>query len=48
MQNIPKKDWSDAHHWLIWHGRKVCKARNPLCKECFLIKFCIYFRSLSA
>jgi len=46
MQNIPKKDWSDAHHWLIWHGRKICKARNPLCEECFLTKYCIYFRSL--
>jgi len=46
MQNIPKKDWSDAHHWLIWHGRKICKARNPLCEECFLTKYCIYFRLL--
>jgi len=46
MKNIPKKDWSDAHHWLIWHGRKICKARNPLCEECFLTKYCIYFRSL--
>jgi len=46
MQNIPKKEWSDAHHWLIWHGRKICKARNPLCEECFLTKYCIYFRSL--
>jgi len=34
MKNIPKYKWSDAHHWLIWHGRKVCKARNPLCTEC--------------
>lgn len=43
MQNIPKKDWSDAHHWLIWHGRKICKARNPLCQKCFLREFCNYF-----
>ena len=46
MQNIPKKDWSDAHHWLIWHGRKICKARNPLCDECFLTKYCHFFRSI--
>ena len=46
MKNIPKKDWSNAHHWLIWHGRKICKARNPLCEECFLSKYCLYFRSL--
>ena len=26
---IPMDDWSAAHHWLIWHGRKVCHARNP-------------------
>ena len=46
MQNIPKKDWSDAHHWLIWHGRKICKARNPLCDECFLTKYCHFFQSI--
>ena len=46
MQNIPQKDWSDAHHWLIWHGRKICKARNPLCKECFLQEYCLYFTNL--
>lgn len=44
MENIPKKDWSDAHHWLIWHGRKICKARNPLCEECFLTNYCKFFR----
>ena len=31
---IPKEKWSAAHHWLIWHGRKICKARKPLCAEC--------------
>jgi endonuclease III len=45
MQNIPKKDWSDAHHWLIWHGRKICRARNPLCGQCFLTAWCEYYRS---
>lgn len=47
MKVIPKQDWSDAHHWLIWHGRKICKARNPLCKDCFLTQYCVYFNSLS-
>lgn len=37
---IPMEDWSNAHHWLIWHGRKVCKARNPLCGECVLNHVC--------
>ena len=30
----------DAHHWLILHGRYVCKARKPLCGECAIIKWC--------
>ena len=37
---IPREKWSDAHHWLIWHGREICKARNPKCSECPLIKVC--------
>jgi len=37
---IPKEWWSRAHHWLIWHGRKVCRARKPLCEECFLADIC--------
>lgn len=42
MKNIPKNKWSEAHHWLIWHGRKICKARNPLCNECPINKYCNY------
>ena len=37
---IPKEDWSKAHHWLIWHGRLFCKARNPLCERCKLNDLC--------
>lgn len=37
---IPKKDWSSAHHWLIWHGRRVCHARKPDCETCFLQNVC--------
>ena len=42
MKLIPKDKWGEAHHWLIWHGRKVCKARKPLCSECVLLKLCTY------
>lgn len=37
---IPREKWSDAHHWLIWHGREICKARNPKCADCPLSKIC--------
>ena len=40
---IPREKWSDAHHWLIWHGRKICKSRRPLCGECPLAKLCPSF-----
>jgi endonuclease-3 len=47
MKNIPKKDWSNAHHWLIWHGRKVCQARNPSCETCFIKSYCEYYNKKS-
>ena len=37
---IPLEKWSDAHHWLIWHGRKICKSRQPLCSQCPLKEVC--------
>ncbi|HEY2975618.1 MAG TPA: endonuclease III [Pyrinomonadaceae bacterium] len=37
---LPKKDWVIFPHLLIAHGRGVCKARNPLCAECAVEKFC--------
>ena len=37
---IPREDWSDAHHWLILHGRQLCKARKPLCGDCALAQVC--------
>lgn len=42
MQAIPKDKWSQAHHWLIWHGRRVCDARKPDCGGCFLGDVCKY------
>lgn len=39
---IPMEKWSDAHHWFIWHGRKICKARKPMCLECVLFNECPY------
>ena len=38
----PDEFRKDAHHWLILHGRYVCKARKPLCPECPIIEWCEY------
>lgn len=37
---IPEEKWGMAHHWLIWHGRRVCKAQHPLCGDCGLRDLC--------
>ena len=39
-ENIPQKDWSKAHHWLIWHGRRVCHSQKPDCANGPLSKVC--------
>lgn len=43
MKNIPKEYWSRAHHWLIWHGRKICTARKPKCDICPVKEYCVTF-----
>ncbi len=40
MKNIPRSDWSSAHHWLIHHGRRICEARAPRCDVCPLLPYC--------
>jgi endonuclease-3 len=37
---VPRKDWVIFPHLMIYHGRKVCKARSPLCEECVIEKVC--------
>lgn len=43
MEAIPQKLWSKAHHWLIYHGRKICVARKPKCEICPLAPYCRYY-----
>lgn len=45
MRRIPRRDWSAAHHRLIHHGRRVCRARNPLCRLCPLEDLCRHARA---
>ena len=42
MKRIPRDYLMDAHHWLILHGRYVCKARNPDCSQCIVEPLCSY------
>ena len=42
MALIPKKDWIDFSHELIWHGRRLCPARKPKCPQCPLREWCDY------
>lgn len=39
---IPAKYIHDAHHWLVLHGRYVCKARKPECANCIIRNYCEY------
>lgn len=42
---IPEDIIPDAHHWLILHGRYICKARRPDCLNCFLTEYCKYYNT---
>lgn len=44
MKVIPKKRWSHSHHLLIFHGRRICKARKPECEICPIQKYCKYYK----
>ena len=43
MRHLPEEIVPLAHHWLILHGRYVCKARRPLCLDCGLKPVCRYY-----
>lgn len=40
VRSTPDEFKKNAHHWLILHGRYVCKARKPLCGECAIVEWC--------
>jgi endonuclease-3 len=47
MALIPKKDWINFSHELIWHGRRLCQARKPKCLPCPLRELCDWGRKIS-
>ena len=44
MKKISKKYWTDAHHAFIFHGRRICKARNPMCELCSVQSYCKFYK----
>lgn len=47
QKKIAKKDWTLAHHMLIFHGRYTCKAQRPMCSVCNLSSYCNYYKDLT-
>jgi len=47
MKKFPKEKWFDLANLLIAHGRRVCKARQPLCQKCVLKEICPYHEKMS-
>lgn len=45
MENFDEDVWSKLHHYLIFHGRYVCKAQKPNCAECSLKNHCKYYKN---
>jgi endonuclease-3 len=48
LRRVPKEFRVDAHHWLILHGRYVCKARHPACVQCVVRAYCDTERAAQA
>ena len=47
LRRVPERYKKGAHHWLILHGRYVCKARKPECASCFIEQFCLFNQKTS-
>jgi endonuclease-3 len=42
MEIVPKEEWTHLSNLLVWHGRRTCVARKPLCDSCAILKLCDY------
>ena len=47
LRRVPERYRKGAHHWLILHGRYICKARKPDCISCFIEQFCLFKQKIS-
>lgn len=48
MEIVPKNEWTHFSNLLIWHGRRICIAKKPLCGECSILRWCNYGSKLKA
>ena len=47
LRRVPERFKKGAHHWLILHGRYICKASKPDCSSCFIEPFCLFKQKIS-
>lgn len=48
MEIVPKEEWTHFSNLLIWHGRRTCTAKKPLCDECSINKYCNYWAKIKS
>lgn len=48
MKVLPESTWTQMHHALIWHGRRVCDARKPQCDSCGIQHLCLFYAGKAA
>jgi len=48
MEVVPKEEWTHFSNLLVWHGRRTCAARKPLCEKCPIRKYCDYGSKLKS
>ena len=46
LKIFPKENLKDINHLLVWHGRKTCDSRKPLCQKCTIKDYCKYYETL--
>ena len=47
MQAIPPQQWADSHHYILLHGRYVCKAQRPNCQACSVSSLCKHYKEIN-